>query len=104
MTAQRSWPGTLAIFAVAYAFALRRLPAEGRRPWLVTQAGGALFPFVFALYLAGRSDPDEAPSFNFDQGYDEYHYLGPPGSRACRSARGWAWARPAAPPRCSQCG
>ena len=51
--------GVLAIFAVAYAYALRGLPTAGRRQWLVTQAGGALFPFVFALYLAGRSDLGE---------------------------------------------
>ena len=49
----------LAIFAVAYAFALRTLPDEGRRSWLITQAGGALLPFVFALYLAGRADLGE---------------------------------------------
>ncbi len=48
--------GVLAIFAVAYAWALRTLPAEGRRQWLVTQASSALFPFVFALYLAATAD------------------------------------------------
>ncbi|MDJ0852678.1 MAG: DUF2339 domain-containing protein [Myxococcota bacterium] len=48
--------GVLAIFAVAYAYALRTLPAEGRRQWLVTQGSAALFPFVFALYLAATAD------------------------------------------------
>ncbi|MCG8588854.1 MAG: DUF2339 domain-containing protein, partial [Proteobacteria bacterium] len=46
----------LGIFAVAYALVLRDTPRDGRRAWLITQGGAALFPFVFALYLAGRSD------------------------------------------------
>jgi len=44
--------GVLGIFALAYGYALRTLPAEGRRQWLVTQAGAALFPFLFSIYLA----------------------------------------------------
>lgn len=48
--------GVLGIFAVAYAYALRTLPQEGRRQWLITQGGAALLPFVFALYLAATAD------------------------------------------------
>jgi hypothetical protein len=46
----------LGIFALAYAFALRKLPAQGRREWLITQGGGALLPFLFAIYVAGNAD------------------------------------------------
>lgn len=46
----------LAIFAVAFAVSLRSVPTGGRRQWLVTQGGGALLPFLFALHLADRAD------------------------------------------------
>jgi uncharacterized membrane protein len=51
--------GVLAVFAAAYAYALRTVPEEGRREWLVTQGGAALFPFFFAVYLAARTDLGE---------------------------------------------
>ncbi|MEE9278879.1 MAG: DUF2339 domain-containing protein [Myxococcota bacterium] len=49
----------LGIFAAAYAYALRDLPRELRREWLVTQGGATLFPFVFAIYLAASADLGE---------------------------------------------
>jgi uncharacterized membrane protein len=51
--------GVLAVFGIAYGFALRDLPAEGRRQWLVTQASAALFPFFFALFLASQGELEE---------------------------------------------
>jgi uncharacterized membrane protein len=48
--------GVLGVFAAFFAVALRSQPAEERRAVIVTQAGGALFPFAFALYLAVGSD------------------------------------------------
>ena len=48
--------GVLGVFAAFFAVALRSQPAEERRAVLVTQAGAALFPFAFALYLAAGSN------------------------------------------------
>ncbi|HXK25028.1 MAG TPA: DUF2339 domain-containing protein [Myxococcota bacterium] len=48
--------GVLGVFAAFFAVALRGRPAEARRSVIVTQAGAALFPFGFALYLAAGSD------------------------------------------------
>ena len=42
----------LGVFALVFAIAGRAAPAERRREFLVAQAGGVLFPFAFAVYLA----------------------------------------------------
>jgi len=47
----------LAVFAVAFAFALRQTPSGDRGQWLWTQAGATLLPFAFASYLAVQVDP-----------------------------------------------
>ncbi len=42
----------LGAFAVLFAISTRTVPKQARREWLITQAGGLLFPFVFAVYFA----------------------------------------------------
>jgi uncharacterized membrane protein len=42
----------LGAFAVLFAIATRTIPQQARREWLITQAGGLLFPFAFAVYFA----------------------------------------------------
>ncbi|HVP27875.1 MAG TPA: DUF2339 domain-containing protein [Myxococcota bacterium] len=46
----------LALFAAVFAASARRVAPEGRRDWLLAQAGGVLLPFAFALYFALRAD------------------------------------------------
>ena len=46
----------LGVFAVLFAVATRTVPAQARREWLITQAGGLLFPFAFAVYFAFVAD------------------------------------------------
>jgi len=45
----------LGVFALVFAASGHALPARERRGHLLTQAGGVLFPFAFALYLAGSA-------------------------------------------------
>lgn len=46
----------LGAFALLFAVATRAVPAQARREWLITQGGGLLFPFAFAVYFALVAD------------------------------------------------
>jgi uncharacterized membrane protein len=48
----------LGVFALVFAAAGRMAPAEQRSEYLLTQAGGALFPFGFAFYFAANARLD----------------------------------------------
>jgi hypothetical protein len=61
MGPERLWLGLgiLLVFAGAFVFAGRGGPAEQREGWRGAQGLALLFPALFAMYLAGRSDlPD----------------------------------------------
>ncbi|MGH7856754.1 MAG: hypothetical protein ACREQY_05430, partial [Candidatus Binatia bacterium] len=47
--------GVLGVFGVVFALAGRSTGDDARREWLVTQAGGLLLPFAFAVYIAGSA-------------------------------------------------
>ncbi len=60
MSPETAWIGlgVLAVFAVYYAFAPRKMagPEKIGREWELTEAAGVLLPFVFTFYFAGNAN------------------------------------------------